>query len=137
MNERSNNTNNHHTCLMNDRGACLAVDDGVCSNRSISCCYLRCAADVIARTKSNDCVRVYHFDAGDSHQSAPPLASASKLGPIKNALPSSSMPCTNLLGENRLQRRKEKKRRKKERKKKIVTQKEEKNLPKEEYKKMK
>jgi hypothetical protein len=113
-NERSNNTNNHHTCLMNDRGACLAVDDGVCSNRSISCCYLRCAADVIARTKSNDCVRVYHFDAGDSHQSAPPLASASKLGPIKNALPSSSMPCTNLLGENRLQRRKEKKRRKKE-----------------------
>ncbi len=120
MSERSN-TNNHHTCLMNDRGACLAVDDGASSKHGISCCYLRCAAEVIARTKSNDCVRVYHFDAGDSHQSAPPFASASKLGSTttadetaKNTLTSGSISLKYSHGDSRLQRRKEKKRRKKE-----------------------
>ena len=107
---------NKRSGLVNDRG-CLAIDDGVISTCSISCCYLRCAADVIARTKSNDCVRVYHIDAGDSHQSAPLLPTTAKLSSTTIAGEAAqNTPTTDSLlhGDNRLQRRKEKKRRKKE-----------------------
>jgi hypothetical protein len=103
------------TGSVNGRGPCLAVDDGV----SISCCYLRCAAEVISRTKSNDCVRVYHFDAVSAHQSAPPSASASRLSSAttadkQNTSTSNSPSRVYPHDDDRLQRRKEKKRRKKE-----------------------
>ena len=118
---RRSNENNDPTGSVNGHGPSLAIDDGFSSNSSISCCYLRCAAEVVARTTSNDCVRVYHFDIGSAHQSAPLSASAEEISSATTAdtsaqntptydSPSRVYPHD----DDRLQRRKEKKRRKKE-----------------------
>lgn len=120
MSKRSNESNDP-TGSVNCHGPCLAIDDGFSSNSSISCCYLRCAAEVVARTKSNDCVRVYHFDTGSAHQSASLSASGEIISSATTAdasaqntptydSPSRVYPH----GDDRLQRRREKKRRKKE-----------------------
>ena len=120
MSKRSNESNDP-TGSFNGHGPCLAIDDGFSSNNSISCCYLRCAAEVVARTESNDCVRVYHFDTGSAHQSASLSASAELTSSATTADASAQNTPTydspSLVyphGDDRLQRRKEKKRRKKE-----------------------
>lgn len=69
-----------------------------------TCCYLRCAADVISLTRSSDCVQVYHFDDYSNEQltqSAPTT--------IKSTIQSNPQN-----DDDRLQRRKAKKRRKKQ-----------------------
>jgi len=43
----------------------FAIDSNVRKMKEMSCTYLKCAAHVITRTQSNDCVRVYLCDADE------------------------------------------------------------------------
>ena len=70
---------------------------------STSCCYLRCAADVISLTRSSDCVQVYHFD--DYSNELPTQSAPTKIN--------STIQTNPLNDDDRIQRRKDKKRRKK------------------------
>ena len=96
------------------------------SKNCIRCSYLICASEIIDRTKSNDCVRVYHpsdldgADEANNNISASTSCSSDALcksdntaTPIMYADELQVCP-TSPPKMNRLQRRKEKKRRKKE-----------------------
>lgn len=100
-----------------------------CNKQGIKCRYLICAAEVIERTKSYDCVRVYHRrDAADAINStqitnrpSPSMAEISHLesGAQDTHDSPSSAPAPAMLTSDRAQRRKEKKMRKKEKKKQL------------------
>jgi hypothetical protein len=66
---------------------------------STSCCYLRCAADVLSLTGSNDCIQVYQFD--NDYCSPTTINSTIQTNPLND-------------DDDRIQRRKDKKRRKKQ-----------------------
>ena len=86
------------------------------------CCYVRCATEVIERTKSYDCVRIYHcHDATDSRKSEqgnPSTPTAATRNCVQSAetfikCPTSA-PISKMKNSDREQRRKEKKLRKKQ-----------------------
>lgn len=84
------------------------------SKQRVKCCYVRCATEVIERTKSYDCVRVYHcHDGADSRNSEqinpPPPAVAGR-----NHLVASNTCTQESQTSDRAQRRKEKKLRKRQ-----------------------
>lgn len=108
----NNNSSMEHPTISRGSGS---------SNQNITRCrYLRCATEVIERTKSYDCVRVYHCpnvdDARNSEQWSPTVAA--RAPPESIATPtcdsSPSTPISPMQPSDRGQRRKEKKVRKKE-----------------------
>jgi len=111
----TNNSSMEHPAI--SRGG-----SGSSNQNIIRCRYLRCATEVIERTKSYDCVRVYHCpnldDARSSDQCYPPSPTVAARAPTELiATPScESSPSTPILPmqpSDRAQRRKEKKVRKK------------------------
>ncbi len=86
------------------------------------CCYVRCATEIIQRTQSYDCVRIYHChdatDSRNSEQGNPPTPIAATKNFVQTAdaciKSPTAAPISPVKTSDRAQRRKEKKLRKRQ-----------------------